>query len=283
MPLKFYMPVLPGKIAAVNFLFSVISLLVMVTCVDWPLWMVALIHCSYFTVLAILVWAKLLLPITQVVLCSHGIGLVFGMGMLMAFSGEHYVYFGFYAMSLAFFHQSEYVVTAIFNSHTLSVDSFLLNHSWEYGIAAISSWIEFWLEYYFFPEMKSFYFLSLIGLVLVIGGEALRKLSMFTAASNFTHHVQFRKRHGHTLVTHGVYALFRHPSYVGWFYWSVGTQLLLCNPICLVGYTLASWHFFEDRITDEEEFLIQFFGDEYVEYKRRVPTGIPFIKGFPLQ
>lgn len=277
------MPVLPGKIAAVNFLFSVISLLVMVTCVDWLLWMVALIECLYLTVLTILVWAKLFLPITQVILCSHGIGLVFGVGMLMAFSGEHYVYFGLYAMSLAFFHQSEYVVTAIFNSHTLSVDSFLLNHSWEYGIAAISSWIEFWLEYYFFPGMKSFHFLSLIGLVLVIGGEALRKLSMFTAASNFTHHVQFRKRHGHTLVTHGVYALFRHPSYVGWFYWSVGTQLLLCNPICLVGYTLASWRFFEDRIIDEEELLIQFFGDEYVEYKRRVPTGIPFIKGFPLQ
>ena len=277
------MPVLPGKIAAVNFLFSVISLLVMVTCVDWLLWMVALIECLYLTVLTILVWAKLFLPITQVILCSHGIGLVFGVGMLMALSGEHYVYFGLYAMSLAFFHQSEYVVTAIFNSHTLSVDSFLLNHSWEYGIAAISSWIEFWVEYYFFPGIKSFHFLSLIGLVLVIGGEALRKLSMFTAASNFTHHVQFRKHHGHTLVTHGVYALFRHPSYVGWFYWSVGTQLLLCNPICLVGYTLASWRFFEDRIIDEEELLIQFFGDEYVEYKRRVPTGIPFIKGFPLQ
>ena len=283
MSLKFYMPVLSGRIAAVNFLFSVTSLLVMVNCVDWPLWMVVLIECSYVTILAILVWVKLLLPTMQVILCSHGIGLVFGMGMLMAFSGEQYVYFGLYAMSLAFFHQSEYVVTAIFNSHTLSVDSFLLNHSWEYGIAAISSWIEFWLEYYFFLGMKSFHFLSLIGLALVIGGEALRKLSMFTAASNFTHHVQYRKRHGHTLVTHGVYSLFRHPSYVGWFYWSVGTQLLLCNPICLVGYTVASWHFFEDRIIDEEELLIQFFGDEYVEYKRRVGTGIPFIKGFPLE
>lgn len=27
----------------------------------------------------------------------------------------------------------------------------------------------------------------------------------------------------------------RHPSYMGWFWWSIGTQLLLCNPVvCLL-------------------------------------------------
>ena len=35
-------------------------------------------------------------------------------------------------------------------------------------------------------------------------------------------------------MTDGVYAWFRHPSYVGWLYWSVGTQLILCNPVSLV-------------------------------------------------
>ena len=48
---------------------------------------------------------------------------------------------------------------------------------------------------------------------------------MFTAGSNFNHVVQNEKSETHTLVTSGVYAWFRHPSYVGWFYWSIGTQV----------------------------------------------------------
>lgn len=48
--------------------------------------------------------------------------------------------------SLSFFHYSEYLVTAIINPHSLSLDSFLLNHSVEYTLAAISSWVEFTVE-----------------------------------------------------------------------------------------------------------------------------------------
>lgn len=33
-----------------------------------------------------------------------------------------------------------------------------------------------------------------------------------------------------------------------------------------------------DRITDEEQYLIEFFGKEYEDFKKRVGTGIPFIR-----
>lgn len=59
-----------------------------------------------------------------------------------------------------------------------------------------------------------------------------------------------------------------------------GTQILLANPICIVGYTLASWKFFKDRITFEEYYLIKFFGKSYIEYQKKVPSGVPFVKGF---
>lgn len=73
-----------------------------------------------------------------------------------------------------------------------------------------------------------------MGLLMVLCGEALRKAAMLTAGSNFNHIVQNEKAYSHVLVTSGVYAFFRHPSYVGWFYWSIGTQvcvslLLDCN------------------------------------------------------
>lgn len=48
--------------------------------------------------------------------------------------------------SLSFFHYTEYLVTAVINPHSLSLDSFLLNHSMEYTLAAVSSWVEFTVE-----------------------------------------------------------------------------------------------------------------------------------------
>lgn len=49
--------------------------------------------------------------------------------------------------------------------------------------------------------------------------------------------------------------------------------------MCIVGYTVASWRFFRERIEEEELSLIHFFAEDYVEYKKRVPTGLPFISG----
>uniref|UniRef100_A0A8C0S568 Protein-S-isoprenylcysteine O-methyltransferase n=1 Tax=Canis lupus familiaris TaxID=9615 RepID=A0A8C0S568_CANLF len=188
-----------------------------------------------------------------------------------------------YMCSLSLFHYSEYLVTAVNNPKSLSLDSFLLNHSLEYTVAALSSWIEFTLENIFWPELKQITWLSAMGLLMVVFGECLRKAAMFTAGSNFNHVVQNEKSETHTLVTSGVYAWFRHPSYVGWFYWSIGTQVMLCNPICGVGYALTVWRFFRDRTEEEEISLIHFFGEEYLEYKKRVPTGLPFIKGVKVE
>lgn len=56
-----------------------------------------------------------------------------------------------YMCSLSLFHYSEYLVTAVNNPKSLSLDSFLLNHSLEYTVAALSSWIEFTLENIFWP------------------------------------------------------------------------------------------------------------------------------------
>ncbi|RYF84537.1 MAG: hypothetical protein EOO03_14665, partial [Chitinophagaceae bacterium] len=36
--------------------------------------------------------------------------------------------------------------------------------------------------------------------------------------------------------------------YFGFFWWGVGTQLLLGNTVCFVGYTGVLWYFFSRRI-----------------------------------
>lgn len=62
-----------------------------------------------------------------------------------------FLFFNRYMCSLSLFHYSEYLVTAVNNPKSLSLDSFLLNHSLEYTVAALSSWIEFTLENIFWP------------------------------------------------------------------------------------------------------------------------------------
>jgi protein-S-isoprenylcysteine O-methyltransferase len=57
-------------------------------------------------------------------------------------------------------------------------------------------------------------------------------------------------------------------------------QVLLANPVCIIGFACASWLFFRDRIEEEEEYLMGFFGQDYADYQERVGTGIPFVRGF---
>lgn len=219
----------------------------------------------------------------QIAVRACFLGFVCGCGLILSFGGSSWQHFGWYLCSLSLFHYSEYLVTAVINPRSLSLDSFLLNHSAEYKLAAMSSWVEFTIEKLLFPDMKQVTWLSFLGLLMVLFGELLRKAAMLTAGSNFNHIVQNEKAETHRLVTSGVYSWSRHPSYVGWFYWSIGTQVILCNPICIVGYTMASWRFFRERIEEEEMTLIQFFGEDYELYKKMIPTRLPFIKGAKLE
>lgn len=45
---------------------------------------------------------------------------------------------------------------------------------------------------------------------------------------------------------------------------------------------MTSWKFFHDRILIEEVTLLNFFGQDYIEYQKKVSTGLPFISGYKL-
>ena len=72
--------------------------------------------------------------------------------------------------------------------------------------------------------------------------------------------------------------MLRHPSYFGFFWWGIGTQLVCGNTLCLAGYAVVLWRFFSRRIEGEEGLLVRFFGDEYVRYRDRTWVGIPGLK-----
>jgi len=80
------------------------------------------------------------------------------------------------------------------------------------------------------------------------------------------------------LITFGIYQYLRHPAYFGWYWWSIATQVILCNPLAIGGYAYAAWRFFDERIEEEEKTLVEIFGSDYERYRSNTVVGIPFIK-----
>jgi len=178
------------------------------------------------------------------------------------------------------YHSAEFLFTVTCHPTNVSWDSFLINHSTAYTIAQIVCHVEYWIEVYFFPAMKTEMILIVIGVIILFFGHLFRISAFYFARSNFTHLIQDEKRPTHRLVTHGIYKISRHPSYLGWFMSTLGGQILLGNPISGVGFTLVSWKFFLDRIMYEEYTLYKFFGNDYIEYMNKTPIGIPFLQHF---
>ena len=187
-----------------------------------------------------------------------------------------------YISLMCWFHFMEFFLTAIFHPHTLSITSFLLNQSAQYIIAFFASVVEFLIELYVLGSWKATRPVFWLGFAICFGGDLIRKAAMIQAGVSFTHLVQYSRRANHKLVTDGVYSYVRHPTYTGWTLFAVFSQIMMLNPVCTVLFTYAAFVFFSERVEEEELLLISFFGSEYVKYKSKVPSGLPFIKGAQL-
>ncbi|KAI9282779.1 Isoprenylcysteine carboxyl methyltransferase family-domain-containing protein [Sporodiniella umbellata] len=204
------------------------------------------------------------------------LGIFCGGGLLFSVYGS-IPQLGIFLSALTMFHFMEYLSTALFNASTLTLDSYLINHGRQYHAAHAAAFLEFIVEYYFFPHWKTFNYLSCLGLILVIVGQLCRTVAMFSAKHNFSHFIADYKEKDHTLVKHGIYSIMRHPSYFGFFWWALGCQILLSNPICFLGFIVVLQKFFSDRVRYEEITLKRFFGKEWDNYKAQTPTLMPFI------
>lgn len=222
-------------------------------------------------------------PLHQISLTSYILGALMGVtiGILPLVSFKN---FNFYLAALSLFHFLEFYITAKYNPGKVHSESFLINNGAEYLVAHTFAIVECLIEYLFYPNWKSTNYsfshrmIVLAGMIMLTIGQITRTIAMCTAGKSFSHVVKTSKISDHELVTNGIYSIFRHPSYFGFFWWALGTQAVLLNPIGFITFALVLWKFFSKRIAFEEQFLIKFFGEKYVEYKKRVPVRIPFIK-----
>lgn len=155
-----------------------------------------------------------------------------------------------YVVAWSCFHVLEFVVTAYWNATHLLSDSFLLQNGFEYVAAHAFGVLEYVLECWLVPQTwwKRLWYVQALGLALVIAGQLLRSFAMIHASTNFSHALAQTKREDHVLITSGVYALARHPSYAGFFWWALGTQIVLGNPVSVFLFTVLLTRFFANRI-----------------------------------
>lgn len=113
-------------------------------------------------------------------------------------------------------------------------------------------------------------------LVLGVTGDIL----MWTAITHLGR--QFRIQAGlyqdHELVRSGPYRVVRHPIYAGLLAMTLATGLLQTPWPWLLAALAVFVAGTEIRVRTEDRLLASRFGDEFGEYKKRVPAYLPFVR-----
>jgi protein-S-isoprenylcysteine O-methyltransferase Ste14 len=163
--------------------------------------------------------------------------------------------------------------------HIFSWSTLLLNTAFSWRVVSIS--LNLWKEDTFLKKGISFWsfdpniFIIFFGIFLFVFGFALRVYSIKTLGSLFTFEVGMRKNH--RLITHGPYTLIRHPSYLGYLCLSLGMYFFFATFLGMILTLITCFFFYTQRIPMEEQVLLENFGDEFEQYKKRTKKIIPFI------
>ncbi len=115
---------------------------------------------------------------------------------------------------------------------------------------------------------------AVVGGLVMAGGLWLFWRSHADLGKNWS--VTLELDENHRLVTHGVYKYLRHPMYASFFLLAIGQALLLNNWVAgwaaLVATTVLYWV----RLPHEESMMVEFFGDDYVNYRKQTSSLIPW-------
>ncbi|MBQ8622157.1 MAG: isoprenylcysteine carboxylmethyltransferase family protein [Oscillospiraceae bacterium] len=72
------------------------------------------------------------------------------------------------------------------------------------------------------------------------------------------------------LITNGIFAVSRNPAFLGFDLLYIGILLMFFNWVLLAASAFAALMFHLQIVNVEEEFLLEAFGDEYLNYRKKV-------------
>lgn len=124
-------------------------------------------------------------------------------------------------------------------------------------------------------HIRNQYWILYLGEFLIVFGILFRCIIIKSLGKFFTVDVSIKENH--QIKKSGFYRLVRHPSYSFALLTFLGLGLFLNNWLSLFIAFVPVFLAFLYRIKVEEQALIQQFGNEYLEYKRKTKKLIPFV------
>jgi protein-S-isoprenylcysteine O-methyltransferase Ste14 len=106
-----------------------------------------------------------------------------------------------------------------------------------------------------------------LGLVFLAAGLLLFHRSHADLGTNWS--ITLQVRENHRLVTSGIYARIRHPMYSALFLLAIAQALALPNWIAGPAYLFGFGLLYVLRVNAEERMMLDRFGAEYEDYRRR--------------
>ena len=128
-----------------------------------------------------------------------------------------------------------------------------------------------WLDRQLFPVTVT---VAVPGLLAVLTGVAFSVWARFMLGSNWSNRVTVKENH--TLVHTGPYRIVRHPIYTGILLGMLGSALQRGRISCFAGVLVCGFSFWlKTRV--EERFMVQSFGEHYLQYRQKVKALAPFV------
>jgi protein-S-isoprenylcysteine O-methyltransferase Ste14 len=128
-----------------------------------------------------------------------------------------------------------------------------------------------WLECQLFPVTVT---VAVVGLLAVLTGVAFSVWARFMLGGNWSNRVTVKENH--TLVHAGPYRIVRHPIYSGILFGMLGSALQRGRIRCFAGVLVCGFSFWL-KTQVEEHFMVQSFGEQYLQYRNKVKALAPFI------
>jgi protein-S-isoprenylcysteine O-methyltransferase Ste14 len=128
-----------------------------------------------------------------------------------------------------------------------------------------------WLDRQLFPVTVP---IALAGLLAVLMGVAFSIWARLMLGGNWSNRVTVKENH--TLVRTGPYRIVRHPIYSGILLGMFGSALQRGGLRCFIGVLICAFSFWL-KTRAEERFMVQSFGEQYLQYRHRVKALAPFI------
>jgi len=142
------------------------------------------------------------------------------------------------------------------------------------GIAMVLPLVYVFSDILDFADYNRPFLVNFPGIIILTTAIVTLWFSHHDLSSNWTPTLGIKE--DHKLIKTGVYKYIRHPMYTAHILWSIGQIAVLPNWIAGFSFIIITVPHLLSRIKDEEEMMIEQFGEEYKNYKKT--TGIIFPK-----